>query len=51
MTWQIDKAKGIAYVESNDFKPGRIELPLRADVGLHWYGSGGACVDSLVDAG
>jgi len=33
VTWQIDKAKGIAYVESSDFKPGRIELPLRPMLG------------------
>jgi len=32
-TWQIDKQKGIAYVASADFKPGRIELPLRPMLG------------------
>ncbi len=26
-------AKGIAYIESSDFKPGRIELPLRPMLG------------------
>jgi amidase len=33
VTWQIDKAKGIAYIDSSDFKPGRIELPLRPMLG------------------
>jgi acetamidase/formamidase len=33
VTWQIDQAKGIAYLESADFKPGRIELPLRPMLG------------------
>ena len=33
VTWQIDKANGIAYIESSDFKPGRIELPLRPMLG------------------
>ena len=32
-TWQIDKQKGIAYTASADFKPGRIELPLRPMLG------------------
>src|SRR6266436_470681 len=32
-TWQIDKQKGIAYAASADFKPGRIELPLRPMLG------------------
>lgn len=32
-TWQIDKQKGTAYVASADFKPGRIELPLRPMLG------------------
>ena len=31
--WQIDKQKGVAFVASPDFKPGRIELPLRPMLG------------------
>jgi acetamidase/formamidase len=33
VTWQIDKAKGIAYVDPDDFKGSRIELPLRPMLG------------------
>src|SRR4051812_23571773 len=33
VTWNIDKAKGMAYLESSDFKPGRLELPLRPMLG------------------
>lgn len=33
VTWNIDKTKGIAYLESSDFKPGRLELPLRPMLG------------------
>jgi amidase len=33
MTWNIDKAKGIAWVESTDLKPARIEVPLRPMLG------------------
>ena len=33
VTWQIDKAKGIAYVDPDDFKGSRIELPLRPILG------------------
>ena len=28
LTWQIDKQKGVASLESGEFKPGRLELPL-----------------------
>lgn len=31
--WQIDKQKGIAYIDANDFKGPRIELPLRPMLG------------------
>ncbi len=31
--WNIDKAKGMAYLESSEFKPGRLELPLRPMLG------------------
>jgi hypothetical protein len=31
--WKIDKAKGTAYLESNEFKPGNLELPLRQMLG------------------
>jgi amidase len=33
MTWQIDKQKGIARLDSTEFKPGHIELPLRPMLG------------------
>lgn len=33
VTWQIDKQKGVARLETGDFKPGRIELPLRPMLG------------------
>ena len=33
VVWKIDKTKGTAYLESNDFKPGRLELPLRPMLG------------------
>jgi amidase len=33
LTWQIDKEKGVARLESSEFKPGRIELPLRPMLG------------------
>jgi amidase len=33
LTWQLDKQKGVAYLESNEFKPGRLELPLRPMLG------------------
>jgi amidase len=33
MTWQIDKEKGVARLNSSDFKPGHIELPLRPMLG------------------
>ncbi len=32
-TWQIDKQRGVAYAASQDFKPGRIELPLKPMLG------------------
>jgi amidase len=32
-TWQIDKQKGIAYIEPTNFKGPRIELPLRPMLG------------------
>ncbi len=32
-TWTIDKKKGIAYLESAGFRPGRIEIPLRPMLG------------------
>ncbi len=32
-TWQIDKRKGIAYIDPKDFKGRRIELPLRPMLG------------------
>jgi len=32
-TWQIDKQKGVAYLDSNEFKGPRIELPLRPMLG------------------
>jgi len=32
-TWQIDKQKGIAYMEPGEFTPRRIELPLRPMLG------------------
>jgi amidase len=32
-TWQIDKQKGIAYMDPGDFKGPRIELPLRPMLG------------------
>jgi amidase len=31
--WKIDKAKGTASLESNEFKPGSLELPLRPMLG------------------
>jgi len=37
--WQIDKQKGIAFMDPVIFKGPRIELPL-PHAGLHWYGSG-----------
>src|SRR5215470_9726891 len=33
VTWQIDRTKGIAYVDPDDFKGSRIELPLRPMLG------------------
>ena len=33
LTWQLDKQKGVAYLESDEFKPGRLELPLRPMLG------------------
>jgi amidase len=33
MNWTIDKAKGIAWLESTDIKPARIEVPLRPMLG------------------
>lgn len=33
VTWQIDKQKGIAYVDPGEFKGPRIELPLRPMLG------------------
>jgi acetamidase/formamidase len=32
-TWQIDKQKGIAYMDPGDFKGARIELPMRPMLG------------------
>jgi amidase len=32
-TWQIDKARGIAWLDAPDIQPGRIELPLRPMLG------------------
>src|SRR6516165_9036440 len=32
-TWQIDKQKGIAYMDPGDFKGSRIEVPLRPMLG------------------
>jgi amidase len=33
MTWQIDKQKGVARLDSAEFKPGHLELPLRPMLG------------------
>lgn len=33
LTWQIDKARGIASLDSSEFKPGHLELPLRPMLG------------------
>jgi acetamidase/formamidase len=33
LTWQLDKKKGVAVLESAEFKPGRLELPLRPMLG------------------
>jgi amidase len=33
LTWQLDKAKNVATLVSADFKPGRLELPLRPMLG------------------
>jgi amidase len=33
MIWQLDKKKGVATLESADFKPGKIELPLKPMLG------------------
>jgi acetamidase/formamidase len=33
LTWQLDKKRGVARLESADFKPGRLELPLRPMLG------------------
>jgi amidase len=33
MNWTIDKAKGIAWIESPDLKPARLEVPLRPMLG------------------
>jgi acetamidase/formamidase len=33
MTWTIDKARGVASLESPDFKPSRLEVPLRPMLG------------------
>src|SRR5262245_16720312 len=33
MEWTIDKARGIAWIESPDLKPSRLELPLRPMLG------------------
>ncbi len=32
-TWTIDKAKGVAWIESRAFRPNRIEVPLRPMLG------------------
>jgi acetamidase/formamidase len=32
-TWTIDKAKGIAWIESSSFRPGRIEIPVKPMLG------------------
>lgn len=32
-TWTIDKTKGIAWIESGSFRPGRIEVPLKPMLG------------------
>ncbi len=32
-TWQIDKQKGVAYLDPSEFKGPRIELPLRPMLG------------------
>jgi amidase len=33
LTWQLDKAKGVARLQSSEFKPGTLELPLRPMLG------------------
>jgi amidase len=33
LTWQIDKKKGVTTLDSTDFKPGHIELPLNPMLG------------------
>jgi len=33
MTWTIDKAKGIAFVDSSDLKPSHLEVPLKTMLG------------------
>src|ERR1700676_5511096 len=33
LVWQLDKKMGVARLESADFKPGRLELPLRTMLG------------------
>ena len=33
VTWQIDKQKGVASLQSAEFKPGHLELPLRPMLG------------------
>src|SRR5262249_30090492 len=33
VTWNIDKQKGIAFIDPNDFQGSRIELPLRPMLG------------------
>src|ERR1700680_3373982 len=33
LIWQLDKKMGVARIESADFKPGRLELPLRPMLG------------------
>ena len=33
MTWTIDKAKGIAFVDSSDLKPTHLEVPLKTMLG------------------
>ena len=41
VTWQIDKQKGIAYIDPGEFKGPRIELPLRPMLGCVGTAPGG----------
>jgi amidase len=41
ITWQLDKQKGVASLESGEFKPGRLELPLRPMLGCIATAPGG----------